>query len=219
MPFLDGNVEAGTHFPINRRERDGNVKGNAVAFGEDGFRIGADFVGDITGAAEGAVAANDDEIDLAALHQMAGGVVGDNLMRNFLLGQLPGGERTALATRAGFVAIDVKFFALALSSVHGGGGAADVHKSKPARIAMRQHVHAVANQFSAVLADFGAVARVFVGELLGGGQRQRLLLFDALAGLHDRANLVHCVDGVHGGGPRGFQGFVNSFDMLTEFRQ
>src|ERR1700744_2813332 len=96
MPFFDGDVEAEFQIPINRRKGNGDIKWNLMARCENGLRVGADLISDFTRATEGAVAADDDQINFTALHQMAGGVVGDDLMRNFLLRQLPCGERRAL---------------------------------------------------------------------------------------------------------------------------
>ena len=145
IAFFDGDVETGFEIPIDGGKRDGDVEGDVVACGEDGFGVGADFVGDFAGAAEGAVAADDDEIDFAALHEMAGGVVGDDLVRNFLLREFPGGESGALGTGPGFIAEDVEFFALGLGGIHRGGGAADVDKRQPAGVAMGEDAHAVAD--------------------------------------------------------------------------
>jgi len=48
--------------------------------------------GDLAGVAKRAVTADDDEVDLAALHQVPGGIVGDDVVRDALLRQLPRGE-------------------------------------------------------------------------------------------------------------------------------
>lgn len=93
MPLFDGNLRARGELPVNGRERDGDVKGDFVAVGEDGLGVGADLVADLAGAAEDAVTADDDKVDLTALHEPASGVVGEDLMRDALLRQFPRGER------------------------------------------------------------------------------------------------------------------------------
>src|ERR1019366_2166747 len=84
VPFLNRNVEAAFQIPINRRKRNRHVKWNAVSFCQNRFGVSADFVRNFAGAAECAVAADNDQINFAALHQVAGGVVSDDLMRNSL---------------------------------------------------------------------------------------------------------------------------------------
>ena len=151
-----------------------------------------------------------------ALHQVTGGVVGDDLVGDALLGQFPGGQGRTLAARAGFVAEDVKAFALRLGGIDGRGGGADIHERQPAGVAVGEDAHAVANQLGAVPADGLAVLDVFVGELLGGRQRQRLLLRHGVAGSQDAAHLVHRVDRVHGGGPGGLEGAVDCLQVRRE---
>ena len=45
---------------------------------------------------------------------------------------------------------------------------------------------------------------IFVGKFLGGGERERLLFGHGFAARHFAAHVVHGVDGINGGGPRGF---------------
>ena len=96
VAFFDGDVEPGFEVPVDRGERDRDVKWDTVAVGHDGFGVSADLVGDFTGAAERPVAADDDEVDFSALHEMTGGVVRDDLVGDSLLGKLPGRQRGAL---------------------------------------------------------------------------------------------------------------------------
>ena len=70
----------------HRGQRDGHVKGYAVTTRQDGASVGADLIGDISSAAEGAIAPHDNEVDLVALHEMSGGIVGDNLVGYVLVG-------------------------------------------------------------------------------------------------------------------------------------
>ncbi len=55
-----------------------------MATGEDRLGVGADLVGDFAGPGQDPVAAHDDKIDLAALHQVPGGIVRDHLVRDAL---------------------------------------------------------------------------------------------------------------------------------------
>ena len=64
-----------------------------------------------------------------------------------------------------------------------------------------------------------AVPHIFVGEFLGRRQPERLLVFDRLASFHCLAHLDHRVDRINGGGPRGFQGLENGFDLALELPQ
>src|SRR5258705_2028374 len=93
--------------------------------------VGADLVGDFAGASESAITPDDDELDFAPLHQMAGGVVCDDVMCNSLLCQFPGCERPALATRARFVAKDVKAFSFGLRGIEGCGRGANIDEGEP----------------------------------------------------------------------------------------
>ena len=87
--------------------------------------------------AKRAIAADNDEVNPAPLHEVTGGVVGDDLVGDLLLREFPCGERRALGARASLVAIDVKLPSLGLRGIKGRGGAADIHKGQPTGIAMR----------------------------------------------------------------------------------
>src|SRR5438045_8780597 len=90
--------------PIDGRERDGYVKRNAMLFGQNGFGVGPNFVGNFPRPAQGAVAADYDQVDLASLHEVSGGVVSDDLVGEALLSQLPGCQMRSLRTWAGLSA-------------------------------------------------------------------------------------------------------------------
>ena len=133
---------------------------------------------------------------------MAGGVVGDDLVGNALLGQFPGGQRRALAARAGFVAKDMELPAGALRRVERRGGGADVHAGQPAGVAVREHAHAVADQPGAEPADGLAICDARVGESFGRGQRQSLSGGHRWPPAHGGPHLAHGIDRVDGGRPR-----------------
>ena len=159
VPFLDGNVEAALHVPVNGRKRYRDVKRNLVTRSQHGLRVGANFVRHFAGASERPVAADDDEINFPTLHQMAGRVVSDDLVGNVLLRQFPCGQRRALRARTGLIAEDVEFFPGGLRGVERRGRAADIDERQPAGVAMREHLHAVTDQFRAVPSDGFAMGR------------------------------------------------------------
>ena len=68
-------------------------------------------------------------------------------------------------------------------------------------------------------ADGFAVGDVAVGEFLGGGQGEGLLLGHGGAGRHGAEHVVHGVHGVHGGGPGVGEGLVNGVGVDGEFFQ
>ena len=190
-----------------------------MALRQHGLRVGANLVRHLAGAAQRAVAAHDDQVNLPAPHEEAGGVVGDDLVRHALLRQLPRGERRALRARARLVAEDVELAARRLRRIHRRGGGADVHEGQPAGVAMREHPHAVANQLRPVLADGFAMRHVLVGEVLGGGEGEGLLLGDGGAGGHRATHIKHRVDGVHSGGAGLLQHGENFFHIRLKLHQ
>ena len=84
---------------------------------------------------------------------------------------------------------------------------------------MREDVHSIADQLSAVAADVLAMPDVFVRKFLCRCQREGLLLLDRLAGAHGLAHELDRVERIDGGGPRGFEGIANPFDVPQELRQ
>ena len=84
---------------------------------------------------------------------------------------------------------------------------------------MREHAHPVANQLRAVLADGFAMRHVLVGEVLGGGEGEGLLLGDGRADGHRATHIQHRVDGVNGGGPGVLQHGEDGFHLRLNLRQ
>jgi hypothetical protein len=91
-----------------------------------------------SGAAQRAIAAHDDQIYFAALHQMSRGVVRDDLMGNPLLGQFPGCEGRPLRARPRFTTVHMKLLSLLLRRVHRSGSRADIDKGQPSGVTMSQ---------------------------------------------------------------------------------
>ena len=197
--FLNRDGFAGLKFPVDGREWDGNVEWDTVPLCQDCLGVGANLVGHFAGASQRAIAADDDEVDLSALHQVAGGVVGDDVVCNALLGQLPRGEDGTLRARPCLVAKNMKCFAVGLRGVHRRSGRADVHEREPAGVAVGEYAGAVGDERLAVLAKLFAVGNVVIGELLGGHQGLCLPLGNGVAG-HLRQHPAHGVERINGGG-------------------
>ena len=77
-----------------------------MARGQDGQRVRADLVGGVAVRGD-PVRADEDDVDLAAGHQVPGGHVGDERVRHAGLGQLPGRQPGALQVRPRLVDPDV----------------------------------------------------------------------------------------------------------------
>jgi len=83
-----------------------NVEGHALVMGGERLQITPDLVADVA-AGGGAVGAEDDELDLPQLHQMARAIVHGQGMGHAMCVHLPGGEVGALIARAGFAHPDI----------------------------------------------------------------------------------------------------------------
>ena len=86
--------------------RRADVERDAVPRREHGQRVGADLVGGVAVGGD-PVGADEDDVDLAEGHQVPGGHVGDERVRDAGLGQLPGRQPGALQVRPGLVDPDV----------------------------------------------------------------------------------------------------------------
>ena len=150
---------------------------------------------------------------------MAGRVVGDDIMGDALLREFPCGERGALAARTRLVAEDVELPPQRLRRVERCRRGADVHEGQPTGVAMGQHAHAVADERRAVDPDLAAMGDVLVGEMLRGGERQRLLLGHGLAGGHRRPDVDHGVHRIHRRRTRLGQRALDDIDVRDELRQ
>lgn len=157
---------------------------NPVARCQDGLGVGADFVGDIAAVREHAIAADDHQVDLAAGHEVAGGVIRDDLVRDAFLGEFPRGERCALQSRPRFIAIDMEFHSGSMGCVERGSRAADVHERQPTRVAMGQDAQAGADQRSTVLAQGAALGDIGLGKSLRRLQRAALALGHTVPCIH-----------------------------------
>ena len=98
--------------PVGRREVDragrrADVERDAVPRREDGQRVRADLVGGVA-VGRDPVRPDEDDVDLAAGHQVPGGHVGEQRVRHAGLGQLPGRQPGALEVRPRLVDPDVE---------------------------------------------------------------------------------------------------------------
>src|SRR5262249_59419913 len=85
-------------------DRGGDVTWDAVLFGEHRDGIGADLVRHVAVGGD-AVGADHHAIDVAALHEMPGHVVGDQCDGYVVFVQFPCGQTRALQKRAGLVGV------------------------------------------------------------------------------------------------------------------
>ncbi len=74
------------------------------------------------------------------LHQMAAGVIDDQVMRDAVAVQLPRGQLRALVAGAGFIDKDMHRDACSVGVVDRAGRGAPVHGRKPPCVAMGQNV-------------------------------------------------------------------------------
>ncbi|OQB88558.1 MAG: hypothetical protein BWX84_02924 [Verrucomicrobia bacterium ADurb.Bin118] len=186
---------------------------------QHGLGIGADLVGDIAGAPQRAVAAHDDEVNFSALHEVARGVVGNDVVRNSLLGQLPSRERRPLRAGPGFITKHMEPPSGRLGGIQGCRGRADVHAREPAGVAVGQHPRAVPDEFAPVPANGPTFRDAAVGEFLRRRQGQRLLFGDTRARREGGPDFRQDVDRIHRRGPRGGEGVEHAVEMPLECPQ
>ena len=142
-PLLDRNELALGQRGVEGRDGRGDVKGNAAIPGRQGLEIGADLVAGVAVPGD-AVGADDDEVDLALLHQVSAGVVDDQRMRNALLSQFESRERGALVARPSLVDEDMDLESRGLRLVDRRRRRAPVDGGQPAGVAMGEDAHGAA---------------------------------------------------------------------------
>ena len=114
-----------TQVEVNGAGGHDGVEGDAVFFGQNGYLVRADFVGDIA-VGGGAVTADQDEIDFAPAHEVPGGVIGDEVMGDAPLFQFPTGEACALEPRPRFIHQYMNFLALLMGGKNDPQGRAPI---------------------------------------------------------------------------------------------
>ena len=188
--------------------------------GQDGFGVGADLVGHFAGAAKGAVAANDDQVDLAALHQMAGGVVGDDLMRNASAGRVPRQSASRPGSAAGFRRNKRGIFLPWAWAAYSGAVAlpTSTNASQPALQWVRMFMP-LRISFAPCRPMSWQWRTSSLANSSAAASASACCSSTVCAGAHGGADLVHRVDRVNGRGPRGFEGLVDGFDVPAELRR
>src|SRR5450755_1601366 len=75
---------------------------------------------------------------------MPAGIVWDYGVRHAVFAELPGGERSALIARPGFVGKDMDGYALVVREIDRRGCGAEIHRRQPTGVAMGEHVNPLA---------------------------------------------------------------------------
>ena len=166
--------------PVDGAGRCGDIERHVVVGGRQRLQIGADLVAGVAACGD-AVGADQAEIDLAVLHQMAAGIVGDQRVRHAMAGQLPGREAGALVARPRLVDPDMHRDAVIMRAVDDAERRAPVDAGDPAGVAMGEDVDRpgpalafirVADQRQSVLGDRSIGGDVLFGEPVGHGKRR-----------------------------------------------
>ncbi len=140
VAFFDRNLgQAVGDRTVERGQRHRHIERHAVVVRGERLQVGADLVRHVAARAD-AVAADDHGVHMAALHQVAAGVVGNHAVRHALFAQLEGGQARALVARPGLIHPDVDGQTLCVRQVDRRQRGAPVDGGEPARVAMRQHV-------------------------------------------------------------------------------
>src|SRR5439155_10462953 len=132
-------------------------------------QVGADLVAHVA-APRRAVGADDAEVDLAVLHQVAAGVVGNHGVRHAVLAELPGGQAGPLIAGPRFVNPDMDRDAGIVRLVDRRQCRAPVDGGEPAGVAVGEGVDALAARLEAadlaeaMLADAPADLDILVAD-------------------------------------------------------
>ena len=174
-----------------------------MLFGEDGYAVGADLVGDVAVGGD-AVCAYDDGLDAALGHEMGSHVVAEDGGGDVVLHEFPCGEASALQEGAGFVCEDVDLVAVF------DGGANDAERSavaaggEGAGVAVREDGAFFGKECGAVGSHLFAGGDVFVVHLTSAGYNGGFDLGDGGVfggeGVVKAADLVDAPEEVDGGG-------------------
>ena len=171
-------ADAALERPVDRAGRCRDIERHIIVGGRERLEIGADLVAGVAARSD-AVGADQAEIDLALLHQMAAGIVGDQRVRHAMAGQFPGGEAGALVARPRLVDPDVHRNAGVVRTVDDAERRAPVDAGDPAGVAMGEDVDrsdralglvGLADQRQPVLGDRRIGGDVFFGEPVGNGE-------------------------------------------------
>ena len=164
--FLDGNIRAAGDVPVDGGERAGDVERDVVAARQHCHHVGADLVGHVA-VGRHPVGADDDCVDLAVRHQVAGHVVGDQGDGDAFLHHLPGGETRPLQERARLVGDDRDFFSGFNCRTDYAQRRAPSCCGQGSGIAVGEHARAVGKQCRARCAHGAVDADVFGMDFMG----------------------------------------------------
>ena len=183
-------------FSVQSMVEDGqrHIERHAIVVCGKRFEIGADLVRDIA-VRRHAVGAHDAEIDLARLHVMAAGIVGDDGVLHAVTAELERGQRCTLIARTRLVHPHMQWDARIMRHIKRRQRRAPIDAGEPAGIAMREHIERLAvllrggfaQNLQAVLADGTAGLDVFVGDSGGFSPREPGALFARTIAQDDRA--------------------------------
>ena len=138
--LLDRNLgNAVIDGPVDGGGRQGNIKRHVVILGGKGLQICADLVANITVRCR-SVRSSDAKINKAVLHEVPPSIVDDYMMGDAMGAKLPGSQRSALVTGAGFVHPNMHRNTSIMGFVDGGQGCAPVHGRDPSGITVGQDV-------------------------------------------------------------------------------
>ena len=159
--LFDADVGAGGRVHVDGGGGSADVEGDAVMLGEDGDAGGADLVGDVTVCGH-AVAADEDSVDPAILHDGCCHVVADECDVHACSAEFVCGETCALQEGTGFVGVDFKVVAFFMTKVHDGGCRAVFGCGELAGIAVCEEAVAGLYEGERMLAYFFADFDVFL---------------------------------------------------------
>ena len=111
VALLDRNRGAVRRGEVDGRQRCGHIERNLVRVRHHRDRIGADLVGEVA-VGRDAIRADDDEVDVAALHERPGHALGDDGRRDVIAHEFPGRQPRALQERPRLVGEHLPHLAL-----------------------------------------------------------------------------------------------------------
>ena len=165
--------------PVDRRRGRRDVERNAAVARRQRLQVRADLVDHVAGRRR-PVGADEDDVDLAPLHQVPARVVDDHRVRDAVRAQLPRGQRRALVARARLVDPHVNRNTRVVRRVDARQRRAPVDRREPARVAMGQDLDRSLSPFARTSSirrrACPPIARlmrdVLLGDRVGGGARR-----------------------------------------------
>ncbi len=140
VALFDGDLASAVgQVPIKRAGRQGHIKRDAIVAGGECLEVGADLVGDVA-AGRGTIGADDDQVHLPALHEVAAGIVGDDRVADTVPAEFPGGQTGALVERPGLIDPHMEVDSVLDGRVNGRGRRAVFHACQPAGVAVSENV-------------------------------------------------------------------------------